>query len=382
MIRGTPRVTDIDRGAPRRPARQRRRRRAVEHRRGAGPRQACASSTSPAASSPTCSIEMDNHIGAVTRVDYAPSTQFYLEDEQRRETRWKTPLPFPVQVVARVEVIDEIRAASSPPNTAITTATGTAPSASSAASAGSTSATPRCSNPRQGSTARSAPPPWRILAAARDAHLVPPGCRSATTATGPSGPARASSGRRPDPARRATEDPLARPDGRGAARRPARAARPRPAHRALCARRHAERGACPLHGHRASIRRSARIADPGRGIRPHAHLLPSSPSPSARPSGNAATSRCAVSPSPTDYDAFGQPRNQIAVAVPRGRDSRAALESGRSLIWSPRPSPPMRRPATTPYMADRVAACDELRDRQRRARAACRNCARRCSPAR
>ncbi len=52
--------------------------------------------------------EMDNHIGSLTRVEYAPSTRFYLEEEQRPETRWKTPLPFPVQVVAKVEVIDQI----------------------------------------------------------------------------------------------------------------------------------------------------------------------------------------------------------------------------------------------------------------------------------
>src|SRR5262249_32568789 len=52
--------------------------------------------------------EMDNHIGAVTRVTYASSTQFYLEDQKRSETRWRTPLPFPVQVVARVEAIDEL----------------------------------------------------------------------------------------------------------------------------------------------------------------------------------------------------------------------------------------------------------------------------------
>ena len=52
--------------------------------------------------------QMDNHMGAVTRVSYAPSTRFYLEDDTRRATRWRTPLPFPVQVVARVEVIDEI----------------------------------------------------------------------------------------------------------------------------------------------------------------------------------------------------------------------------------------------------------------------------------
>lgn len=52
--------------------------------------------------------EMDNHIGSLTRVSYAPSTRFYLEDQKRRETRWKTPLPFPVQVVAQVEVIDAL----------------------------------------------------------------------------------------------------------------------------------------------------------------------------------------------------------------------------------------------------------------------------------
>ncbi|CAN5782747.1 hypothetical protein BH18ACI4_BH18ACI4_20010 [soil metagenome] len=52
--------------------------------------------------------EMNNNMGALTRVGYAPSTKFYLEDEKKKETRWKTPLPFPVQVVAQVEVIDEL----------------------------------------------------------------------------------------------------------------------------------------------------------------------------------------------------------------------------------------------------------------------------------
>ena len=52
--------------------------------------------------------EFDNHMGAVTRVRYASSARFYLEDEQRRTGRWQTPLPFPVQVVAGVEVIDAI----------------------------------------------------------------------------------------------------------------------------------------------------------------------------------------------------------------------------------------------------------------------------------
>lgn len=51
---------------------------------------------------------MDNHLGAVTTVEYRPSTYFYLEDEKHSATRWRTPLPFPVQVVAKVEVVDEI----------------------------------------------------------------------------------------------------------------------------------------------------------------------------------------------------------------------------------------------------------------------------------
>jgi RHS repeat-associated protein len=50
--------------------------------------------------------EMDNHIGAVTKVEYAPSTRFYVKDEKELETCWKTPLPFPVRVVSKVEVID------------------------------------------------------------------------------------------------------------------------------------------------------------------------------------------------------------------------------------------------------------------------------------
>lgn len=52
--------------------------------------------------------EMNNHMGAKTRVTYAPSTQFYLADAKDPKTRWLTPLPFPVQCVARVEVIDAL----------------------------------------------------------------------------------------------------------------------------------------------------------------------------------------------------------------------------------------------------------------------------------
>ncbi|NDY70683.1 hypothetical protein DO021_03330 [Desulfobacter hydrogenophilus] len=52
--------------------------------------------------------EMDNHMGALTRVGYESSIRFYLDDELVPGTRWKTPLPFPVQVVSQVEVIDRI----------------------------------------------------------------------------------------------------------------------------------------------------------------------------------------------------------------------------------------------------------------------------------
>lgn len=52
--------------------------------------------------------DMDNNMGAVTRVTYAPSTKFHLDDERDWRTRWKTPLPFPVPVVSRVEVADAL----------------------------------------------------------------------------------------------------------------------------------------------------------------------------------------------------------------------------------------------------------------------------------
>ncbi|MBN1595252.1 VCBS repeat-containing protein [candidate division FCPU426 bacterium] len=50
---------------------------------------------------------MNNNMGAITRVGYAPSIECYLAD-QKRGLDWVSTLPFPVQVVARVETIDEI----------------------------------------------------------------------------------------------------------------------------------------------------------------------------------------------------------------------------------------------------------------------------------
>ena len=49
---------------------------------------------------------MDNNLGAITEVTYSASTKFYLRDAASRATRWRTTLPFPVQVVERVAVKD------------------------------------------------------------------------------------------------------------------------------------------------------------------------------------------------------------------------------------------------------------------------------------
>ncbi len=48
--------------------------------------------------------EMDNHMGALTRVEYSSSIRYYLKDKGA----WQTTLPFPVLVVARVEVLDAL----------------------------------------------------------------------------------------------------------------------------------------------------------------------------------------------------------------------------------------------------------------------------------
>lgn len=48
-----------------------------------------------------------NNLGAETRVEYAPSTKFYLQDKLAGKP-WATRLPFPVHVVERVETWDHI----------------------------------------------------------------------------------------------------------------------------------------------------------------------------------------------------------------------------------------------------------------------------------
>ena len=52
-------------------------------------------------------VRVANNLGAETRVSYAPSTKFYLQDK-RAGKPWITRLPFPVHVVERVETLDHI----------------------------------------------------------------------------------------------------------------------------------------------------------------------------------------------------------------------------------------------------------------------------------
>src|SRR5262249_1075839 len=52
-------------------------------------------------------IGVKNNLGAQTKVTYAPSTRFYLDDRKAGKP-WITRLPFPVHVVERVETFDHI----------------------------------------------------------------------------------------------------------------------------------------------------------------------------------------------------------------------------------------------------------------------------------
>ena len=52
-------------------------------------------------------VKTVNNLGAETHVRYTSSTRFYLEDKQNGNP-WITRLPFPVQVVERVETLDRI----------------------------------------------------------------------------------------------------------------------------------------------------------------------------------------------------------------------------------------------------------------------------------
>ncbi len=59
------------------------------------------------AEKPHLLVKTVNNLGAETRVQYAPSTKFYLADKQAGKP-WITRLPFPVHVVERVETYDHL----------------------------------------------------------------------------------------------------------------------------------------------------------------------------------------------------------------------------------------------------------------------------------
>ncbi|KAF5437174.1 hypothetical protein C5S35_05330 [Candidatus Methanophagaceae archaeon] len=56
---------------------------------------------------PHLMVSTKNNMGAKTRVQYAPSTKFYLADKEAGKP-WITRIPFPVHVVERVETYDRI----------------------------------------------------------------------------------------------------------------------------------------------------------------------------------------------------------------------------------------------------------------------------------
>jgi RHS repeat-associated protein len=60
-----------------------------------------------ASGKPHLMTKMDNGLGMITRVEYAPSTQFYLDD-RRAGPPWVTKLPFPVHCVARVVTTEAV----------------------------------------------------------------------------------------------------------------------------------------------------------------------------------------------------------------------------------------------------------------------------------
>lgn len=57
---------------------------------------------------PNLLVKIDNNLGGETRIEYASSTKFYLQDKVKGEP-WATKLPFPVHVVVKTEALDKWR---------------------------------------------------------------------------------------------------------------------------------------------------------------------------------------------------------------------------------------------------------------------------------
>ncbi|MFI9836279.1 SpvB/TcaC N-terminal domain-containing protein [Nonomuraea sp. NPDC051941] len=86
---------------------------------GAGTACLVLSSASPASPQPVAYVDLmggtkphlligfDNNLGTETRIEYRPSTRFYLADKAAGRP-WLTRLPFPVHVITRVDTIDHV----------------------------------------------------------------------------------------------------------------------------------------------------------------------------------------------------------------------------------------------------------------------------------
>ena len=65
------------------------------------------SMTSMGGSKPHLMVQMDNHLGAVTRLRYKSSTRLIIWRTNWRGQPWLSILPIPVQVIEKSESIDQ-----------------------------------------------------------------------------------------------------------------------------------------------------------------------------------------------------------------------------------------------------------------------------------
>ena len=289
--------------------------------------------------------QLDNNTGAVTRVHYQPSTFFYLADERARK-RWKTPLPFPVQVVARTEAVDQIS------DGRLTTEYSYHHGFWDGVERefrgfGRVDHRDTEVFDQQGSGAFSAAavahaPPletrtWFHQGAIGDTNDWTYAGRAGEFWSG-------------DPTLLpATEDPLA--GLTGPARRDAlRALRGRILRTELYALDGTPRESLPVTvaEHQYGLRELPADA-PGKRI---FFVFSIGERTTQWERGDEPMHRFAFT---ADHDAFGQPRNTIAIAVPRGRDPRAALESWPEPYLVTQSITAYAAASEAPYMADRVA---------------------------
>ena len=342
---------------------------AVEPRRGRRRRAHCASSTSPAGASRTCSTAMDNHLGAVTRVDYAPvHARSTWHDQATRRPAGAPRCRSRCRWSPGSRSIDEISGGTAdhrvplPPRLL-----GRRRARVPRLRPGRAARHRDVRDDDRPRSSRSFSPPTLTQ------HLVPPG-----------------PGRRPEfgdwaeldlrrrvLARRPAGARPARRAGRllaGAARAGSAATRcGRCAGRSCapsCTRSTAPRRPA-VHGHRVTTA-CARSTRRVRRGRPAADLLPASRSAQRTTQWERGDDpMTAVRASPTTTTSYGRPDPQSAIAVPRGRDPRRRPPSGEPYLATHTATEYARRDDAERYIVDRVAAHTTLRDRQRRHAAAC-----------